>query len=318
MKVFSTLNFYCLFFLLIVSPVFVLGQDGLLDAGFGNQGKVFIEFPRPSTGYNVIQQPDGKLIVVGSTFTSPYELYIARLNPNGSLDSTFGISGKVHYGDIGISSTGWGKRIALRSDGKIVIVVTGEMGSTRQIVTLLLNTDGSIDNSTNSGKVYSRPSNISAEGLAVAIQPDSKVLMGGISSNGSFNEAVIFRRLISGFTDPTFNNGEPFKIISFPTPLNNPWGTENSLRVIRLQKDGKIVLGISAPTPSGSRDYAVVRLNPNGSFDNSFNGTGIRLIDVANFQGPDALHDLVIQEDCKILVAGWSRVSGNLNFSWRG
>jgi uncharacterized delta-60 repeat protein len=285
MKANFTVTRYWLIYLILLLPFSLFAQDGSPDLSFGNRGKVFLEFARESRAHNVIQQKDGKLLLLGSNWALPYELYMARLNPDGSLDSTFGTGGRVHFGDVGILMGG--HRMALRSDGKIVIVVSGILGDRRQIAVIKLNPDGSIDSSANSGKIYLQPSLFTNYGLSLAIQPDDKLLIGGMAGN----EAVVIRLTADNGTDPTFLNGDTWRY---------PLKEGGAVRAIRLQKDGKIVLGIATPSLFNG-DYTIVRLNSNGTMDNSFNQTGIQTMD---FEGHDVLGDLAIQEDCKIVVGG--------------
>ncbi len=74
-----------------------LNADGSLDNTFGNSGKLLM--PVGSTidsGQSVIQQADGKLVVAGSSWNgNDWDFGLVRLNTNGSLDNTFGNSGKL-------------------------------------------------------------------------------------------------------------------------------------------------------------------------------------------------------------------------------
>jgi len=98
-------------------------KDGVLDNGFSNDGKQQITFDNCCQSANqVLLQPDGKIITVGyaNTEDSDSDFLLARLNPNGSLDSTFGVVGKVRtsFGDLNGGANG----AALQQDGKIVAV----------------------------------------------------------------------------------------------------------------------------------------------------------------------------------------------------
>ena len=66
--------------------------DGSLDAGFGTGGKVTVNFGTASYAYDAALQPDGRIVVVGMAYPS---LAVARLNPDGSLDTSFAADGMV-------------------------------------------------------------------------------------------------------------------------------------------------------------------------------------------------------------------------------
>jgi uncharacterized delta-60 repeat protein len=98
-------------------------SNGVLDTTFSRDGKTQIDFGDCCQSANrVLLQSDGKIITVGyaNTEDSDSDFLLARLSPRGSLDTTFGIGGKVRtsFGDLNGGANG----AALQSDGKIVAV----------------------------------------------------------------------------------------------------------------------------------------------------------------------------------------------------
>src|SRR5438094_2375528 len=98
-------------------------SSGVLDTTFSRDGKTEIDFGSCcQSAYQVLLQSDGKIITVGyaNTEDSDSDFLLARLNPRGSLDTTFGVGGKVRtsFGDLNGGANG----AALQSDGKIVAV----------------------------------------------------------------------------------------------------------------------------------------------------------------------------------------------------
>src|SRR5436190_21374051 len=84
----------------VVSGGTVLAVDGDLDPTFGTEGKVLTDFDHSTDiAYAVAIQADGKLVVVGTTYQdndfSGEDFAVARYNPYGTLDKTFGAGGKV-------------------------------------------------------------------------------------------------------------------------------------------------------------------------------------------------------------------------------
>jgi uncharacterized delta-60 repeat protein len=74
--------------------------DGDLDPAFGTSGKVLTDFDHSTDIANAVAiQADGKLVVVGTTYQnndfSTEDFALARFNPDGTLDKTFGVGGKV-------------------------------------------------------------------------------------------------------------------------------------------------------------------------------------------------------------------------------
>src|SRR5262245_30681032 len=99
--------------------------DGLLDTGFGSDGLVSTDFGQSDITVALAIQSDGKIVAAGGVVvkdslfnTSGCDFAIARYNQDGSLDSTFGVSGKVI---TDFSLCDYANAVAIQSDGKIVV-----------------------------------------------------------------------------------------------------------------------------------------------------------------------------------------------------
>ncbi|WP_407933266.1 delta-60 repeat domain-containing protein [Aequorivita sinensis] len=70
---------------------------------------------------------------------------------------------------------------------------------------------------------------------------------------------------------------------------------------VALQADGKIVIsGYTWDNITG--DIFALRLNTDGTFDNSFGSNGVALVE----NGSDVSEAITIQDDGKVLVGGYS------------
>lgn len=219
--------------------------------------------------YSIAIQSDGKIIVAGD-FTeyngSPIKK-IARLNSDGSLDSSF---------DPIAGSTYAIYDVAIQNDGKIVIggkFNTFNWYNRSKIARL--NSDGSLDLSFDPGTGFNSDVN------EVAIQNDGKILVGGNFT--SFDGAPLnkFARLNSdGTIDAAFNIGTGFN---------------NNVESLAIQSDGKILVGGNFSQYNGTSTNKITRLNADGTFDISFDtGTG------CNFE----VYSITIQSDDKIIIGG--------------
>lgn len=279
---------------------------GDLDTSFGNGGKVTTDFFGVGDVANdMALQPDGKIVLAGSAFkvtnVVQSDFAVARYNNDGSLDSTFGIGGKVTtdiFGEIDGAEA-----VAIQPDGRIVAV--GSAGSGQGFLHTLVryNTDGSLDLSFGSGGKVITPINIGGAFEDVAIQPDGKILAAG--RTGIFVNQFIIGHLViarynsDGSLDPTFGAGG--KVID--TFLG---GTV--AYALALQPDGRIVVAGTF----ASQDFALVRYNSNGSLDTTFGSGGIRAID---FSGRDDQgYGITIQQDGKIVIVGSTQAGGILQF----
>src|SRR5690348_2106912 len=103
---------FTLAFVLLFSICF--SQAGVLDTTFGQSGQARVG-PMSVTG-GIVLQPDGKILVAGAGQNSTSFLF--RLNPDGSLDNSFGNGGRVQtsFAET-ITITG----IGLLPDGKIIL-----------------------------------------------------------------------------------------------------------------------------------------------------------------------------------------------------
>ncbi|MFA7445205.1 MAG: gliding motility-associated C-terminal domain-containing protein [Flavobacteriaceae bacterium] len=244
-----------------------LNSDGTLDTSF-NIGTGFNDYV-----FSVILQPDGKILVGGyfTAFNGTAQNRIARLNPNGTLDTSF---------NIGTGFNEWVNVITLQPDGKILIGgVFTTFNGTAQNRLVRLNSNGTLDTSFDLGTGFSYAV------ASIALQPDGKILVGGFFAtfNGT-TQNTITRLHSDGTLDTSFNIGI--------------WGGVNgySVRSIALQPDGKILVGGNFTTFNGTTQNRITRLNSDGTLDTSFNtGTGF---------SDSGVNSIVLQPDGKILVGG--------------
>ena len=249
-----------------VNRITRLLEDGSLDLDF-NTGKSGADKLIKAA---VVQE--GGKIVFGGNFTKYNDAAsnrIARILPNGTLDNTFN------------SGTGFNAQVyalAVQSDNKIIAAgnftrFNNDLSAAR-IVRLL--PDGSRDVTFNVGT--------GADAIIedVLIQPDGKILAAGrfTTFNGQPYPHLV-RLNEDGSIDLTFNIGIGF---------------DKHIYALAMQSDGKIIAGGTFLTFKGSSQKRIIRLNPNGSLDDSFSaGTGFSNGDV---------RCILVQPDDKLLVGG--------------
>ena len=101
-----------------VMTVTRLTPTGALDPTFGAGGTASIDFGSlADLAAGAALQPNGKIVVAGYTQASE-DVAVARLNPNGSPDATFGVAGKATV-EFGVAT--FGQAVALQSNGRIVV-----------------------------------------------------------------------------------------------------------------------------------------------------------------------------------------------------
>jgi uncharacterized delta-60 repeat protein len=209
-------------------------DTGALDTTFSGDGKQSIAFGAGlDEARQVAIQPDGKIIVAGKTCNSSYtacHFALARLNANGSLDTSFNTSGK-QVTSFGASEVVMG--LALQTDGKIVLSGFKETSTTSYFALARYNTNGSLD-TTFAGtgkKVINFSGDAKADsGSALRIQPDGKLVVCGDVSNGTSNDIALVRLKSNGALDTTFS-GDGKASVDF--------GQDDHCWTLGLQGDGK-------------------------------------------------------------------------------
>jgi uncharacterized delta-60 repeat protein len=273
-----------------------LNSDGGVDGTFGSGGTSVVDFGGDDSANDMIRQPDGKLVIVGTTVAGGSgDFAIARLNEDGSPDTTFSGDG-MQTVDFGGDDSAQG--VALTQDGKIVVVGGGSTGNDMAVTRL--NSDGSLDTSfspdTGDKELVSFGGNDAAN--AVAIQPDGKlVLVGTEAVPGNTSSWIAARLGANGGLDRSFRGDGRYEFGLF---------ADFSGLGVAIQQDGKIVM---LGTGGFNKDFLVTRLNSDGSEDSGFNGTGSANLDfgATEFDG-----DVALQPDGKVVTAG----STNLNTDW--
>lgn len=207
-KIFMTAVFSCLPFL---TPVHAAPGD--LDPTFGLGGIAVVDFGGHDHGQDLALQPDGKVVVGGYASVPGVSSFgLARLNPDGSLDTSFGNGGQVFTTLFGRSASL--EDLALQPDGKIVVGGYVDLGTPTEYNSdfwlARFNRNGTLDTSFGTGGfVTTDLFSGSAESLsAITVQPDGRILAaGGVRRTGEDTHFVVVRYLPDGRLDPAFGVG---------------------------------------------------------------------------------------------------------------
>jgi len=293
-RVFGVLALVLIALLLsFVAPTRVQADDGDLDKSFGVDGKVITDFLGGEDEATAVAiQGDGKIIAVGSTIKAVAganrDFALARYNIDGSLDATFGAGGKVSTDLFGSSDVA--KAVTIQADGKIVVLGGARNAEKQKTFSAIVryNRDGSLDTGFGSGgKVITANG-----GIALAIQPDGKIVTAGSMTGAEF---ALFRYNSNGSLDTNFGLSGEITTSFFGS--RNIVNAELASGVI-IQSDSKIIaFGSAFDEPARVRYIALARYNNDGTPDSGF-GPGGRATAVGNMVNAGA-----IQSDGKIVVA---------------
>lgn len=266
--------------------------DGSLDGTFDTDGVVTTSIGTDDKINSVAIQPDGKIVVAGSTYIGgSYDFAISRYNIDGSVDTSFDTDGKVMKHEGPNSSAAF---VTIRDEKILLAGYTADGGGYVSSM-LRFNSDGSPDTTFGSSGIvktnYGRGVN---ERGSLFIQSDGKLIIAGNGPGGNFEVA---RYNSNGSADSTFDSDGIASI-----PVGD--GTDNGVYSIAIQSDGKIVES-GYTYISGSYLFAVVRFNSDGSIDNTFGTNGVTTTPVGN-GGDSGANALTIQSDGKIIAAGYA------------
>ncbi|MBL4753367.1 MAG: T9SS type A sorting domain-containing protein [Flavobacteriales bacterium] len=256
-------------------------SDGSLDTGFNTNGKVIIDFAGGiDVAWGVAIQSDDKIVVSG---VSAGYFAVARLNTDGSLDTSFDTDG------LATGAIGTGKGLAIQSDGKIVVVGRAMGASNQDFAAVRFNTDGSLDTLFDGdGKVTTEIGSAVDYAEVVVIQSDGKIVISGYYNIGSFDsDFAVVRYNSDGSLDSTFDADG---IVTTDISVNFAYCSGAA-----VQADGKIV--ITGYYNDGTINIPIVRYNSNGSLDTTFDTDGIKILAYPYYGS-----DVAIQSDGKIVI----------------
>ncbi|MGB7924513.1 MAG: hypothetical protein WCF57_14825 [Pyrinomonadaceae bacterium] len=282
-------------------------SDGSLDTTFDGDGKVKTDFGLEAAARGIVIQPNGKIVLGGFTF-DPFDFAAARYNTNGSLDTTFSGDGK-QITNIGSNTDDGATAIAIQPNGRIVLVgsSTGE-GEPPGFAVVRYTTTGALDTTFSGDGVLVTFTGFGSIALAVAIQPNSRIVVGGNTFTG-FGESdfILVRYNGNGsLDDGTANDTTPHDMFGTGGIVTtNFFSNNDQVNGLAIQTDGKIVAaGIAAHQNFTNLDYALARYNVDGTLDMTFSGDGKQTTDFGGGNRDEA-QAVAIQPDGKIVLAGF-------------
>jgi uncharacterized delta-60 repeat protein len=294
-----------------------LNADGTPDLAFGTQGRVAIPVvtdlvtaERTISGdgdeaNGILIQPDGKIVLTGSAVMIVREggtsnafgfAAAVRLNADGSLDSTFQGNGRATHG-FGPDEVAFGYASALQPDGKIIVggSVSSRSGDP-DLALVRFNTDGTADDSFGNEGDYTR---VDVAGGADTIQGLVLAPNGHLWVAAQYHSPAASARRF-GLLEI---RGDGFRQSTGSPPSSMIHDADDFVRDIELLPDGKMLLA-GAFASSTVNDYAVARMNADGSADTSFGTNGVVTVDF--FDARDFGRGMVVQPDGKAIVVGGS------------
>jgi uncharacterized delta-60 repeat protein len=247
--------------------VTVRGAAGSVDSSFGGGVQT------TPVGYEdyanaVAVQPDGKVVVAGASSSNAGTFVtLVRYGRDGGLDPSFGNGGKL-VTPVGADDDA-ALAVAVQADGRIVVAgSTAQAATGHDFLVLRYLADGTLDPSFGAGgKVITSFGSDTDRAMAVAIQPDGKIVVGGETQSGASTSGIDFalaRYLPNGTLDLAFGSGG--KVV---TPISSHAGTDSIYALALPVVDGEQrILAVG-----GEGNFQAARYRADGQLDAGF-GTG--------------------------------------------
>ena len=267
---------------------------GLLDTAFDGDGIVVSVDDHGNWNqlFGVVIQASGKIVAGGA---AGGDFAMARYTAAGALDTTFGAAGTGYVYTSMSDGSDSGTTLALQSSGKIIQAGYADYSGPHNFAVARFSSDGLLDTSFgNAGVVltdcgYSLADYPGLKGMIIQPSDDSIIVAGN-----SVNDVCIARYTANGALDNNFGtNG-----IALLDKAEN-----FEIDAVALDANEKIVV---AGRSSGDL-FTVLRFGSDGVIDSSFGTSGVTSVDIG--AGIDMAHDIAIQPDGKIILAGYSVAS---------
>ncbi|MGD9947568.1 MAG: delta-60 repeat domain-containing protein [Desulfobulbus sp.] len=238
-----------------------------LDSSFGLNGRVAIELGRRNGGHALLAQPDGKVIIAGSSSglqDGAMNFALLRLDQNGSLDTSFNHEGSV------VTSLVPGDDEALAvgrlADGRIIAGGYSFNVMDRDFALACYHANGTLDYSFGTdGATLTSIGNSHEEITALVIDPADRIVVVGASEGTAGKILVAARYLSSGILDRSFGE-QGISLIGL--------GQDANAEGVLLRKDGSLIISGSSIDQRG-QVAMLVGLNGDGSLDTDFGVQGV-------------------------------------------
>ncbi|PJA07310.1 MAG: hypothetical protein COX70_07255 [Flavobacteriales bacterium CG_4_10_14_0_2_um_filter_32_8] len=275
-------------------------NNGSLDNTFGVNGIVITDI----NGFNDVAtssalQSDGKILLSGySNNSNDNDFAVVRYNTNGSLDSTFGINGKV-ITPIG-SSHDNAQSIVIQPDNKIVLAGSSNNGADYDFALIRYKNDGDLDSTFGvNGLVLTDIGSRDNYANHILVDTANNFVVVGSANNGLYYQTLAFADIALA----RYKNNGSLDSIFGTNGIVTTQGMQNVSRAkcAIMQQSGKILVTGETFYPTVPPYPFLVRYNNDGSQDAPFSLGGVS----STASSPWSSSSLALQSDGKILIAAY-------------
>ena len=267
-------------------------ENGKVDKSFGNKGLIVTEISsEKEVGESIAIQPDGKIVVVGTTQHNPsFDVVLVRYDEYGHLDPYFGLGGIV-ITDIN-SGVDIAKSLVIQSDGKLIVSGFTFVGNKFFMTLLRYDSNGVLDPTFGESGIVITDINGRRGRMDLALQNDGKIILVGPSEVEKSQHFTLLRFNNNGSLDKSFGKNGITKTII---------GDYSEAESVALDSYGNIV--VAGTTELGNEAFVVAMYNQNGMLETGFGSNGIVKTNFIE-NSVDRAHSVIIDNDGNIIVAG--------------
>ncbi|MEJ7624607.1 MAG: carboxypeptidase regulatory-like domain-containing protein [Pyrinomonadaceae bacterium] len=280
-------------------------DNGSLDLSFADDGLFTFDFGENDHGRSVAIQSDARIVIAGNSFQQGNsDVAVLRLDSQGALDPSF--RGVGFFREAVGTGNDLGFAITVQPNGKVL--VSGYYNGALNIDSFILryNPDGAGDPTFSGDGIakYSFSTDDVDEALAIALQPDGRIVVAGcIRGSGRLNDYLVARLEPDGSLDTSFGTGG-FTIVQFSSAPDIALG-------VAVQADGKIIAAGFAHN-GANNDFGVTRLTAAGALDATFDIDGRQQTMFGT--STDSANAVAVQADGKVVVVGRAVVGSSADF----
>ena len=280
--------------------VFKVTSDGQMDSSFSDDGRASVYFSNKDDHVvfpaGLVALPDGSIMAAAgvidlSTNNNVNLLGLARLRPNGSLDTDFGGTGQLA---LELSYRTGTRSLALHEDaGQLRIVCTGS-NLASDVMLVAFDAEGQLLDDFGEAGVRAAFSPVPTIDRIDGMRRDAqgRLLCWGQGQNGFEKYPVLARYLTDGRLDTTFGNQGVWTAEDLPGPVRN----------LAIQEDGRLLLALGSTGFGNDQQALAARLTASGQLDAEFGDGGL-----VHFADTGSFEAIAVTDDGRVLAAGQLR-----------
>jgi uncharacterized delta-60 repeat protein len=297
-----------------------LNANGTIDYDFGYLGRKTIAFDLGGGNNDwataVAIDAQGRIVVAGTVERGGgnYDFGICRLNPDGSLDTTFGYYGRsVAAFDLGGAKADFANAMVIDPQGRILVAGSAEWyGSDTDFAVCRLTPDGYFDTSFGLGGKMTVPFDLGGgngdSATGIALDSQGRIVLGGTAQYQSplvYSLMAVTRLTSDGWLDTSF--GADGKATSYFGEFGNGYPTVQLANAVAVDAQDRVVVAGVTWGQGLNGAFAVARLGADGQYDTSFGVYGQQIVQFDlggnNF---DEAKAVALDDQGRIVVAGTS------------